>query len=75
MVNRVAYNTLLLGAENPPYMLDGVPFTGGAYRGNPRWPDLELEFLNGLPHGLGRAWHPNGALIQQRDNVTPDTEP
>lgn len=65
MVNRVAYNTLRQDMASASYALDGVPFTGRAYRGDVRWPDSEQEYLNGVPHGLKRAWHPNGMLVQQ----------
>lgn len=65
MVNRVAYHTLRRDIASGSYSLDGVLFTGRAYRGDARWPDSEQEYLNGVPHGLKRAWHPNGALVQQ----------
>jgi antitoxin component YwqK of YwqJK toxin-antitoxin module len=43
--------------------LDGEPFTGCAYEeaSGPRMPG-EVEFVDGLQHGLARDWHLNGQL-------------
>jgi antitoxin component YwqK of YwqJK toxin-antitoxin module len=67
MIHRVAQHTL--ERQDERLIRDAVPFTGRAYQGRADQPDDEQEYLNGRAHGLGRAWHPNGALAQQRQYV------
>ena len=47
-------------------LLNGVPFTGVIYADYENGqPEIEFNYVNGLPSGLQRRWYPSGRLEEE----------